>query len=169
MNTAHDLRLAMAANSEAADFTAKVPTTTNPSTNTGFHDLSSSLLGFVAKGESPEWLQVIPFGTNSNNDVFDMRVWGWSKIFAVDKWVPQLLAQFAVTVGNIAQGETNTFMADTIVKTYGGDDVDIISPVADVTGSAIIHLRGCQLIEFDFDLGSGAAAMNAWWRPIRRK
>ena len=130
------------------------------------HDLAEKHL--CSAGRAPDWLQVVPFGTNSDNDLFNLRVWGWSKVHAETLWVPQLLAQFAVTVGNIAQGTANTFMADTITKTYGGDDIDIISPAADVTGSALLHLRGHSLIEFDFDLDTGAAAMNAWWRTIDR-
>jgi hypothetical protein len=167
MNTAHDFRLAMAANSTATSFTAKTGTSTDPAANTGYHNLFTRNL--ASNGRAPDYLHIQPFATAANDVTFSFRIWGWSKLNGSEKWEPVLLGQYACVAGNIAEGGTNTFLVDTITKTYGGDDPDIISPANDLAGSVMIHLRGHQLIEFDFSINSGTAtAMNAYWRPVDR-
>jgi hypothetical protein len=165
MNTSTQLRLALAANSTASSFGTKVPTTTYPSANLGFQDLNALYL--TQQSHSPNYLHVTPFATAADGVTFAMRIWGWSKVFAASKWVPTLLAQLAVVAGNIAQGDANTFMGDTITVTYGGDDVNPISPAADVPAYATLHLRGHSLIEFDFSIAGGSAtAMNSYWKTM---
>lgn len=174
MNSANNFRPAMSDNSTAAAFTAKVPTTTNPSANTGFHDLAGAGKGYCSNGKAPDYLNIQPFATAANDVTFSMRVWGWRKNLNtensnVDKWFPELLVELACVAGNISHGASNTFICDTITKAKGGDDPDIINCGNDLPASAIISLRGHQLIEFDFSINSGTAtAMNAMWCPVDR-
>jgi hypothetical protein len=165
MQTATEFRAALAADSAATGFTAKIPRTSTPVGGTGVFDLASS--NYSPGGQVPDWLQIQPFGTNADNETGNLRVWGWTKVLGETLWIPQLLVELAFTLGNIAEGTASTFIADTITKTYGGDDADIISPANDLSGSAVINLRGCQIIEFDFDNGTNDAN-NAYWRTIDR-
>lgn len=169
--TALPLRQAMDANSTATAFTAKIPVATKPS-GTGVFDVFAAALGIATAHCLPKFLQVIPFGTDADGETFDLRVWGWSRVLGGNLWVPQLLTQLAVTLGNVSGAAigTNHFLSDTLVATDGavadsGTGTSILSPENDTPASALIHLRGCELIEFDFDLGTAAAA-NAYWRAM---
>ena len=162
-------RLAIGTNSTAANFTAKVPTTTRPTlfTPTGtsaFHDVA---------GESkvmPSFIGVMPWATAANDVIWDMRVWGWHEYeIRTDAntpilYVPKLLIQVGVVAGNIAAGlGTNTFFADTITNTYGDATALLINPQNDLAGSFYVDLKGARYVEFDFDKNT-ATAMNAlWW------
>src|SRR6185503_16249207 len=122
----------------------------------------------------PSRLLLIPFGGNDSNDVFNMRVWGWSQVVnQTQLWIPQLLVELACTLGNIdgAAIAANMKPCDTLVVTYGSTDeptlgVTVMSPANDVSGQAIVHLRGCEYIEFDFDLSTNCDAMNCFWRAL---
>lgn len=170
--TAYQLRNALATNSTASDHVAKIPVTTLPS-NDGFHWLMDPDYGYSTSlsAKVPEGVFIQPWGTDSNDDAFGMRLWGWSKVFAQDIWVPHLILDATVTLGNIAQGTASTFMADTIAVTSNHAEAETgktfnVTPANDLSASIIVHTRGAEWIEFDFDLDTGAAAMNAWWRPI---
>lgn len=170
---ANPLRKAFAANSTSADFTAKIPTSTKP-TGTGVFDLCDSQYGVGTNGLVPQFLQLIPFGGNSNNETFSLRVWGWSQVVnQTALYIPQLLVELAVTFGSIdgTAIATNMLMADTLVVTYGATDektlgTTVISPANDVSASALVHLRGCQFIEFDVDLTGTGDAGNVYWRAF---
>ena len=171
------IRKALDTNSTASAFTAKIPTATEP-TNSGVFRLSDSQHGLGTDGVGPDMVQLIPFGGNDNNDVFNMRLWGWSRTAGAPGasgllWVPQLLAELAVTLGSISATAiaANMLMADTIVVTYGdaaadGYGVMPISPANDLSASALVHLRGSEYIEFDFDLHTNCDAMNCLWRGV---
>jgi hypothetical protein len=176
--TATPLRKARTANSTASSFTAKIPTVTEPthSDANGIYNLYDSGLGIGVDGRVPKRLLVIPFGGNSNDETFSMRVWGWSKTIGAAGtalWIPQLLAELAVTLGNISATaiEANMLMSDTVVVTYGITDektlgVSIMAPANDVPAAAWIDLRGCEKIEFDFDLTGTGDAANCFWRAV---
>lgn len=174
MLTLNRLRKAITTNSAATSFTAKIPTTTAKTTNaaTGVYDLLDTTLGFTHLAEkTSRFLQIIPYGTNGDNDTFNMRVWGWDKTDdATAVYIPQLLAQLAVVLGSIdgAAIAANTYMADTITLTYGDSTSPIISPANDLSASIILHVRGCRFIEFDWDLAGAqeGTGMNAFWRPF---
>ncbi len=176
MLTINPLRKAITSNSTSTGFTAKTPTTTAKTTSaaTGVYDLLDPTLGFTHLADhTSRFLQIIPFGTNGENDTFSMRIWGWDKTDdATAVYVPQLLAQFAVVLGSIdgstAIGVSNTFQADTITLTYGDSTTPIVSPANDLPAHAILHTRGCRYIEFDWDLAGAqeGVSMNAFWRPF---
>ncbi len=179
MLTINPLRKAITSNSTSTGFTAKIPTTTalvttiaSGSSATGKYDLLDTALGFTHLADhTSRFLQIIPFATDGENDTFSMRVWGWDKTNdTTPVYVPQLLAQFAVTLGSISGTAVaaNTVMADTIVLTYGDSTTPLVSPANDLSASVILHTRGCRYIEFDWDLSGAqeAVSMNAFWRPF---
>lgn len=172
--TSHPLRKALETNSTASAFTAKIPVAALP-TNVGFFNLFDGQYGVGSDGRVPKFLFVQPFGGNANNDTSSMRVWGWSHdVGRGSLWVPHLLVELAVTLGNIDASAiaANMLLADTLVATYSGTDekslgTTLISPANDLPASALVHLRGCQYIEFDFSINSGLGdAMNAFWRAV---
>lgn len=169
---ASPFRYALATNSTATAFVAQTPTTTEPS-GVGIFDLTKPDHGGFELGV-PEYIQLIPFGTNGNNDTFDMRLWGISKIASADIWVPQLLVDLSVVLGDIAASDiaANTFLADTLTVNDGAADNgpwrSIIDAQEDLVASIMVHTRGCRYIKFDWDLAGGqeAVSMNCLWRGV---
>jgi hypothetical protein len=159
---------ALSTASTATSFTAQVPTTTEPS-GAGVHNLLSPATGGV-----PEYLVLLPFGTNGDNDTFDFRVWGWNKTNeATPVYIPQLLVDVSVVLGNIAASlGSNSFLADTLTVNDGAADngpwSSKIDSQEDLACSIIIHTRGCQYIKFDWDLAGAqeGVTMNCLWRPL---
>lgn len=175
MQTGYSFRKAFAVNATADSFTAKTPTTTKP-TGVGVFDLFDITYGVGTHPLLPEFLQLLPFGSDANDEAFDLRVWGWSKTDdrPTPIWVPQMLALLAVTLGNVAATDlgANNFLADTIVVTKGADEESgfgaaVINPANDMPASLMLGLRGCELIEFAVDVGT-AASGNCLWRPIHQ-
>ena len=170
------LRKALETNSTATSFTAKIPTTTAP-TGTGVFDLTDSTYGMGVNGCVPEYLMLLPYGGNDNDETFSMRLWGWSRTIGAEGtalWVPQLLVELAVTLSSSSGAAIGTgmLMADTLVATYGITDekilgVSLMAPANNVPAAAWVNLRGCQRIEFDFD-STGNDAQNCFWRPVDR-
>jgi hypothetical protein len=93
-----------------------------------------------------------------------MRLWGWNKVWETALYIPYLIADLSITLGNIDASTpiaTNTFMADTIVLNKGipaGVFSGLLNTANDTQGSIILHLLGAQFIYFDFDADAGAAA-----------
>ncbi len=175
MNTALAFRLAFAANATTDSFTNKIPTLTAP-TGVGVFDLLDPAVGLGAEPYIPTRLMLAPFGSDADNEAFDLRLWGWSKIKVsagpTFVWVPQLLVQLAVTLGNIDAAAlfASNFMADTIAVTDGASGSDeygasIISTVLDTASTVLVGLRGCERIEFAVDIGT-AASGNCLWRAV---
>ena len=95
--TSIPFRYALVANSESTGFTAFVSTATEPS-GAGVFDLMSEELSIGHKGYAvPTYLQLIPFGTNGDNDTFDMRLYGYNATQPANLetdtaiYIPQLL------------------------------------------------------------------------------
>lgn len=173
--SAFPLRKASSTNSTATAFTAKIPTATKPS-GAAVHDLFDGDYGVAIETYLPDYVQIIPFGTDGNNDTFDMRLWGWSRAYtgtSSELWIPQLLASLSVVLGNVDGSAiaASTFLADSITVNVGaaaGQFRDLVQTANDTPASVIFHIRGCELLEFDFDLAGGqeAASMNAYWRMM---
>ncbi len=175
MVTAHPYRLALATNSTATVFTSKVSTTTKPS-GTGVFDLFGASLGVGLNGCVPKFIQLSPFGKDGNNDTFDMRLWGWSRV--VDStltvpatvWVPTLLLEMNVILGNIALAGigTGNFQSDTLTIVDGDANSPISSTASDTGANILVHLRGCELIEFDWDLAGAqeGVSMNSLFKFV---
>jgi hypothetical protein len=164
-------RKALATATTSTSFTAKTPTTTKPvaSTTRSVIDLYDGSLGISITGYTPKYVSLAPYLTAANNVTGDLRLWGWSKTadISTNVWVPTLLLQLAVVAGNLDGGaiETSAFMADTLTVTYGGDEATEISPANDLGASVLTHIRGAELLEFDFDVGTATAA-NCLWRVM---
>ncbi len=156
------LRRAYTANSTDTAFTAPVATTTKP-TGTGVIDYGN---------DAPAWLRVLPFGTGSDNDTFDVRIIGWSLIESL--WVPVILCQFSATlsafVGVAAAAVINTErFADTIsdpATGFGeaGVTCQPQSPANDTPGFMLLDTVGCTVFRVDIDR-TGATAGNALVGP----
>ena len=175
MTHVYPLRRALTTNSTSGAFTSKVQTATEP-IGTGVFDLFDADLGLATNTFSPSHLFLMPFGTDGSNDTFDMRVWAWSQVYAPDlddhdSWVPYLLLDLSLVLGNVAAIGTGEFFADTITVNKGaGEDWfrSLVTMANDTPANIITHLRGARKIEFDFDLAGAQAgvAMNCYWRAL---
>lgn len=170
--TSGKFHTALTTNSTSTAFTAQNATTTEPS-GTGKFDLFSTL--YRGQNGVPEWLKLIPFGTNGADDTFDMRVYGWNATDAATPiYVPQLLADVSVVLSAITftPYAADTFLADAITVNDGSADngpwQSVISPAEDLVASIIIPTRGCRYISFDWDLAGAqeGASMNCLWMPL---
>lgn len=172
------LRKALATNSTATSFTAKIPKVTAP-TGTGVFNLTDIANAVGSPSRTPERILLLPYGGNASNDIFNMRLWGWIETYGPETsdvvgYVPVLLAELACTLGNhdaSAVLGTNMLMVDTIAVTDGDVaertfGVTICSPEAELTAHALIHTLGCKYIEFDFDMDTGGDAANCLWRAV---
>ena len=149
----------LSANSTDDAFDTVVPTTTKPIAASGLAVIEWNKRGFDA-----DLLALKFFGEDTNDDAFDARVWGWTENEG-GVWEPTLLAQFAVTLGNIARG-SNHFDADTLAITYGNTDlVKVSSPANDLPAYAVIDPLGSKLVSVEFDVSSAAGA-NGFYRRI---
>lgn len=147
--------------STAADFTAKTPTSTEPS-----GDAVLKLRRDYRQQQTSDFLHVIPIGTDAADEAFSMRVWSWTLDNNGVYW-PTLLIEVSVTLGNIdasAHG-TDYYQADTITRTYGDSSSRIISAANDLPAWLVVDPLGAHYLEFDFDKNT-AAAMNAIVRRI---
>lgn len=171
--TAYPFRQARSVNATATSLTSKTPTATKPS-GEGVIDLFNAAYGIATNTYMPDFMQLVPYGTDADNEQFDMRVVGWNRtaISGVSElWIPQLLLQSVVTMGNIAATAigANHFMADTMTIAEGDSSEKVISSADDTPASVLLNLRGCELIEILFSLtaalteGTGA---NCLWRPV---
>lgn len=167
------VKRALATNSTDTSFAAKIPKITEP-TGAGVFDLTSTINGVGSAHEVPTWIEVIPFATTTDNATFEMRITGWSRVEASDLWIPQLLAHYSCTIGNVSGTAiaANTLMVDTIAITKGAADgsqwASLITTATDTPASVALHLRGCRYIEFGFDsTNAGAVSMNCFWRPFK--
>lgn len=160
-------------------FTAKVNTLTRPS-GSGVYDFNSGLPHGV--NLTPNQILIKFFGTGSDNDTFDIRLWGWDAIKAagdsskVIEWCPTLLGDWTCTIsGSVAAASADTGpltsshrMVDTIVRNDGladGVGMWIVSPEEDLVGHVICDILGHSIIEFDTDR-TGATAGGAVFRGI---
>jgi hypothetical protein len=160
----HPWRKALTTNSAATSFTNKLVTATEP-TGSGIHDLRAF--------QNSKLILLAPFGTDGDNDTFEMRMWGWAKDSEGALWIPYLITELAVTLGNIAATAiaANTFMADTIVLNEGiaaGPFHGLLSTADDTIGTAVFHTLGAQKIEFDFDRAGAqeGATCNCLFKPL---
>jgi hypothetical protein len=113
------------------------------------------------------------FGAEASNEAFNARVWGWSQERSTLSWEAALLAQFAVTLGNLAGTAScaivaTDFEADTIALTYGASvDVAVNSPANDVRGAyARVDCQGFSKVQIEFDMNSSAASANCLYKRL---
>lgn len=187
MVSASKLRLLMSsASTNTTALAASIPTATKPAAVAGSSGVIDFTNGDTGTGQTlkvPSYVQFFPFGTNANNEDFAMRVTAWYPYLASGGtiWIPRLLLQLGVTLGNIdatAFGPALSFMADTITVTSGppeGPYRCLISPASaslNELGAGIkVHTLGASLLKVEFDIDSGpapnaAAGANTLWHPV---
>lgn len=183
------LQKAFGTNTTEASFASIVPTLTEPvAVNIG--EVGSGIFNLVPGGfgKVPDAVLVGFFGAGSDNDTFDVRLWGWDRIGSVTvEWIPRPLASFSCTVSGttgVAGGAiVNTDrIVDTIVVNaiapqpfIPGVDasaaaitrgtIRIMSPANNMMAWAFVPVYGCEKIQFDFDM-TGATNGNAVFRML---
>lgn len=172
-------RYVLATNSTSTGFTAQNATSTEPS-GTGVIDLGSESLGLGSEFSVPTYIQLIPFGTNGEDDTFDMRVYGYSKTVPTNLvtdtalYIPQLLIDVSVVLSALTFSDhaANTFLPDTLTINDGAADNgpwrSFINPAEDLAASVIVHTRGCRYLKWDWDLAGAqeAVSMNCMYRAF---
>ena len=165
-----------AGNATATSFLSTIPTTTKPTI--GDRSTSGGVIQIGSDTEViPNNLLIVPFGVGNDTNTFVMRILGWR---ATKKgslgvlWIPILLGEFTCTL-TTATGVAGAYLVvadkfcDTIavVGTSGNANVDyvITSPTGDLVAHLTIDLKGCRLVEFQFDM-TGATSGNALYVPF---
>lgn len=164
------MRKALATNSTASSFAAKIPTATEP-TSDGVHTM-----GF---GDSScrSNLLVMPYAVASDNNTFSVQVWAWEFISQGDTrlWIPRLLCQVACTVDSTLVGVAGRaivateMFADTLSVSIGEENVNVAkcSPAdGNSAGHFMVDIQGAPKVEFVFSTGSSATSCNAAFRPL---
>jgi hypothetical protein len=126
-----------------------VPTTTAPSGNGVITGVRRKVL-------------LVFFGTDAEDEQFNVRVLGWRKID--DLWIPRPIVTTALVTLGAATGivselvDDTQFFADTIGAAGAGSDSDleIVSPTNDLLAGIILNPRGAQRVEVVFDRTSAA-------------
>lgn len=116
------------------------------------------------------------FGTDTNNETLNARIWGLSpwydKVNAKFSWEFALLAQLAMTLGNI-QGTAGCmitatdFEVDTYAVTYGAENVNVyvVSPANGLRGAhVVVDNIGFGLVAIEGDLNSSAVSWNCGYK-----
>lgn len=173
--TAKKWQRALAANATDTSFPSLVPTATEP-TGDGVFDLT--------KGDGlPAYssMSIIPFGTDAENEVFDLKVTLWSPTFGSTGvlWVPSPFLVVTATLGNIAgvagtDVNASQFFADTLAVVLEGltnadttDDGSLVitSPADDTIARVDVFglMMGFWKAQLTFDMAAvtGAASGNA--------
>lgn len=189
MQTTSPLSKAFDVNTTSSAFTSIIPTITEPvgvnpgEVGSGIFNLSPSKRGSV-----PDNVLVSFFGAGSDNDTFDVRLWGWDRIGSdpsTTLWVPRILATFTCTVSQmvgIAGAKvinTDRFVDTLVVNAIAPQPfmpgvsetpaaeyigtIKVFSPANNFRAYAVVPLNGCEKLQFDFDM-TGATSGNSLFR-----
>ena len=164
------LRRALAANStDDTVFSAKVATTTKPVSDDDNLVIEWANEPFSVPGEIPNGIELFPFGTDANNETFDLRVWAWDVLSesGTKVYVPRLLADFRPALGNLDASAlvTSGFHADTITETTDLIGATTASPTADMCQAyTYVPIDAAELIQLQFRVVT-AASCNCLWKP----
>jgi len=146
------MQVAFSTASNAANFTAKSPTITEPTGN-GIH----SVLDYSAANgpESKSVCEVIVFGTGSENNSSNMRVWGWQRDNgSVPMWIPKILVEVNATLSSFAgnaQAQVTNAMLFADVLVLGTDDPADPDTVILNSATANTSIARCQFDVSGFD------------------
>ena len=162
-----DWQKARSVNATDTSFPSKIPTVTEPKGDAGTATGASVIETGLASGHWANAVVLVPYAIGDDDDVFAMRVIGWSRMKGPtpatrDLWIPTILAELtctvstAVGIAGAAVLNTERF-ADTITLVTGNDDisVDITSPTGNVIAHATVDLKGFSKIELTFDMTTG--------------
>ena len=152
-----------ATNSTAVSFTNGQATLTQPS---GAGILTPPTTGQFTRGV----LQVVPYGSGSDDNTINVRVRGWRPT-ENNLWIPVMLVQAACTLGasvGVAASDvldTERF-ADTVTLSLANTGVDCqaVSPANDSVAHFVVDTKGFPLVEVLLAVGTAtsANALVAW-------
>lgn len=162
-------RKLLAANSTNTTAPVKVDTLTEPT--------SENVIHVAPNSEAAKKIVISPFGVGSDNQTFDVYVYGWDYV-PVDsttvQWHPVLLCQFTATLSSTIPGvaggavaETN-YYADTLSDPTVGVlavTCEKISPANDQAGIYSVNISGFKKIEIVTDVGTATSA-NVLYRLV---
>lgn len=158
VNRSERWQSSVARGTDATDtaFPSRVPTATEPT--------GDGVVGLPVEGQAvPSYAVLLPFGTDAADEIFAMRVTGWSRVSGL--WVPVTLAELTCTLGTTTGVASYTpantrYFADTLAIVTGtaGQGVAITSPADNSIAHAIVDLKGCEKVEVTFDLDTAAGA-----------
>ncbi len=127
-------------------------------------------------GATPNHLLLVPFGGDAPDQTGEVRIYGYRKLSRmgfVSQWVPCLLCELAVTLGNrpgsaggvLGGGE---YLADTLAVTKGTANVsvEVVSPEEDLPAHALIDIKGFPRVQVRFATGGSAASLNTLWTVL---
>lgn len=151
---------------------ALVDTLTEPKTDSFLTPGSNGVLDFcsgVNTNVVSNTLAIVPYGTDANNEAFDVWVFGWAALTEdpVTQWHPTLLCKFTATLSSSAPGvasgiiDASNYFADTLSDPTGatlGIDCLKKSPENDEPGMYIINTVGFSKIQIVLQLTTAASA-----------
>ncbi len=146
--------------------------------------------GVIRAGASGEYASqrflLKPFGTGGAGGTFSMNVYEWRATAGaffgplsqgqVRLWIPTLLANYAITLGNLV-GVAGTDLngsynfAGTVTQSYGPTtyvssaithEGVLYSPGAANIAEIVLRILGARFVEVTFQLGTAAAANCLW-------
>lgn len=148
---------ARATNSTDGSFPSRVPTVTAPTSNDGTITIQSY----------PVWLAIVPYGTGSATNTFNVRVIGWRQYGSTGStagvlWVPTPLLEFAVTLGTTTGvAATEVLNTELFATTLGDPTTGIgnlgvncqqITPGDNSISHYMFDTHGSSVIEVLFDM-----------------
>ena len=117
-------------------------------------------------------LIVMPFGKDTADQLFDMRLIGWShaETAAAKEWVPAEIVTVRCTLGTATGASggvigSDQHWCDTITYQSGASGVTIISPGNNERAYLVADFWGFELLEILFNRDTAASA-NALYRRI---
>lgn len=178
-------------NQTSNGYVSKVPRNSSPfaaagvtgDANTATGTSIIPLTNFGTGGMAQNGIQLLFYGTGSNNNTFSARVIGWSNIVTdrsarvtddLALWVPVLLIEVQVTLSSSCPGVAGAaiaateLFADTITITgttaNPGVNVSVISPANDTIAHMFLDMEGSMQIELSFTTGGSATDCNALYK-----
>ena len=169
--TMYDYNLNLAIGTAGVAFASKTITATKPVTAAGIKVFD--LIGSYANALTvPKFVELVPIVGDADNETGLFRIRAWNKITlsGISYWVPRLLVDITATASGgmsaaAVDAATTPYLCDTIALNYGDTNAQVISPSNDVCASLLVHIRGAELVEFNWVQGTGASA-NFLWRFV---
>ena len=170
----------LATNTTQNSTASKIPAATKPAAGpvTGGAVID---LGAGHAGQVKSILQLMIFGSGSDNNTTVCKVYGWN-VDGGGTWIPSLLADLTATLSSTQAGlgtgstttlNTTDYLADTLSLASGFNNntsIEFTSPGGDAANLsaavAQVDLKGFSLVEIQFNRGSQATDSNALYRLL---
>ncbi len=167
MTTMNPYHRALSTGVAGASFADKTATLTKPVSTTGIHviDLASDATPYKLDTRVPKYIDITPIVGDADGETGTFRVWAWNRLTISSSavyWVPKYLAGVTATATDAAvpaaiDAATTPFYCDTIVVNTGDPNALVISAGLDTVASLRLHIQGAELVEIDWNLGTGAS------------